>query len=81
MFWPTQYLAELNNKNGGGRQGWGGIRTSKVGLEADDISYLITLKKYFGNRVTSKKAIQGLPLGLSAATAGGTHVFSHWLGL
>ena len=48
MFWPTQYLAELNNKNGGGRQGWGGIRTSKVGLEADDISYLITLKKYFG---------------------------------
>ena len=42
MLWPTQYLAELNNNNGGGRWGWGGIKTSKVGLETDDISDLIT---------------------------------------
>lgn len=55
---------------------------SRVGLKPSFyLRQKVSLKKYFGNRVTSKKAIQGLPLGLSAATAGGTHVFSHWLGL
>jgi len=59
MFWPTQYLAELNNSNGGGRQGW--VESGWVKLDEKHMIYQILLHKIkiFGKNVSSNYVDSG----------------------